>query len=484
MISANKTKTPLRFLLIEQDPVFVRQMQTDLSLEFGERCALQHVMNTKQASLILRSQQFDVILVDLSSLSGLDIALEGSISKICRLAKTSLIIAMSAENSVSMAVDAMGAGAHDCLTKPLSMKVFGDRITELGQRHGHAIHGHAITVTSHKNSDECTGFEGFVGSEAQMKTVYEQIVQMAPSSAPVFITGESGTGKELCAKALHQRGSRANKPFIAINCSVIPRELMESEIFGVARSACSGADKNRPGAVERAAGGVLFLDEISELELGLQAKLLRFLQTGTISRVGETISRNVNVRVVCATVKNPMKLIAERKFREDLFYHLHVLPINLPPLRQRSVDILPLAQSFLERYSAEEKKRFCGFSPETQKLMSIRDWPGNVRQLQNLIRRIVIMFDGTQVNAQMLNSAEVELQSPHNEIVLSSSAQVPIEPMWRQEQKIIETAIACHNGNISLAAAALEISPSTIYRKKQAWEQLQTNSASNNTFVA
>ncbi len=248
---------------------------------------------------------------------------------------------------------------------------------------------------------------------------------------------------------------------------------MESELFGVARGAFTGAHEDRKGAAELADGGTLFLDEIGEMDLSLQSKLLRFLQTGAVSRVGEASVRQVDVRVICATNRNPMQLIAEKKFREDLFYRLHVLPIHIPPLRQRPADILVLARHFLERYAREEHKVFAGFSPETANLMIAREWPGNVRQLQNLVRRLVVMFDGGEIRADMVAAADIELQGFAREAAAPASPRrQSILPMWQQEQRIIEDAIVSFGGNIALAAAALELSPSTIYRKRQAWAEM------------
>jgi two-component system repressor protein LuxO len=290
----------------------------------------------------------------------------------------------------------------------------------------------------------------------------------------VFITGESGSGKDVCAEALHERGPRANKRFVAINCAAIPRDLMESELFGVVRGAYTGAHEDRKGAAELADGGTLFLDEIGEMDLSLQSKLLRFLQTGALSRVGEAGIRQVDVRVICATNRNPMQLIAEKKFREDLFYRLHVLPIHLPPLRQRPADILVLARHFLELFAREEHKAFPGFAPETADLLVAREWPGNVRQLQNLVRRLVVMFDGGEITADMIAAADIEGQGFVRDDAAPAAKAHAVLPMWQQEQRIIEEAIQSFAGNIALAAAALELSPSTIYRKRQAWAEMAT----------
>jgi len=315
-------------------------------------------------------------------------------------------------------------------------------------------------------------FSGFVGASSQMQFVYEQIDRIAASAAPVFITGESGTGKDVCAEALHSRSARSGNRFVAINCAAIPRDLMESELFGAMRGAYTGSTEDRKGAVELASKGTLFLDEIGEMDLSLQSKLLRFLQTGTITRVGEASPRSVDVRVICATNRSPMQLIAERKFREDLFYRLHVLPIHLPPLRQRPADILALAQHFLGLYGREERKSFAGFSPEAANLLVSRDWPGNVRQLQNLVRRMVVMFDGGELDVERIEAADIEFRGMLRAPAAGEPKRPTVLPMWQQEQKIIEDAIVSLGGNIALAAAALEISPSTIYRKRQAWAEM------------
>ncbi len=466
MRSATGSDTGVNFLIVESDPSSMRLMKQCVEKEFANQLRLRQANSGKQGISLLREAPSDVILIDVKSIRDLHSCLEEGIARFCKLAGSALVLAISEGGSVSAAVAAMRAGAHDYLAKPVNENEFAGRISELGRRHGNA---RALMVAPSGNQPD---FEGFVGVSAQMRVIYEQIERVAASSAPVFITGESGTGKEVCAQAVHRRGPRAGKPFIAINCGAIPRDLMESEIFGVLRGAYTGAASDRPGAAETARGGVLFLDEIGELDLGLQAKLLRFLQTGTISRVGEAVTREVDVRVICATNRNPMQLIADKKFREDLFYRLHVLPIHLPPLRQRPADILPLAQNFLERYSREENKSFSSFSQETADLIVSREWPGNVRQLQNLIRRIVVMFEGSIVGSHMVAAADVEWRGMQIGQPTGVKPARCIRPMWRQEQLIIEEALARYEGNIAQAAAALQISPSTIYRKRQSWRQM------------
>ena len=457
-----------RLLLIDGDEQHARLVAETLAQSLGGvRIAV--AAGGKQAAELLRDSGFDIVLADLSSLRDLAERSDDAVARLVRLSDGALFVAVSDGASVSAAVGAMRAGAHDYVVKPVNGPAMAARIDELAQRHGK---GRSLGIESPAlgRSD----FAGFIGASSAMQFVYEQIGRIAASSAPVFITGESGTGKDVCAEALHATGPRFGKRMVAINCAAIPRDLMESELFGVARGAFTGAHEDRKGAAELADGGTLFLDEIGEMDLSLQSKLLRFLQTGTLSRVGESGMRHVDVRVICATNRNPMQLITERKFREDLFYRLHVLPIHLPPLRQRPTDIMVLARHFLARYAAEERKRFGGFAPEVASLLTSAEWPGNVRQLQNLIRRLVVMSDGGDITMPMLVAADIESRgvAAPAEPAPRPDRRPAILPMWQQEQRINEDAIASFGGNVSLAAAALEISPSTIYRKRQGWAEM------------
>lgn len=468
--SATAPDTP-RLLLIDRDPQAAEAMAARLAGSFAGAPEIVAANGGRDGSELLRAGAYDVVLVDLASLEDLAGQVEEAMSRLVRLAAGALVVALSDGASISSAVAAMRAGAHDYIARPISGPTFAGRIGELARRHGKS---RALPIETCA-SETVGGFAGFIGASSQMQFVFEQIERIAPSSAPVFITGESGAGKDVCAEALHQRGPRAGKRFVAINCAAIPRDLMESELFGVVRGAYTGAHEDRKGAAELADGGTLFLDEIGEMDLSLQSKLLRFLQTGAISRVGEGSTRQVDVRVICATNRNPMQMIADKTFREDLFYRLHVLPIHIPPLRQRPADVLVLARHFLERYAREERKRFDGFSTDCADLMIGREWPGNVRQLQNLVRRLVVMFDGGEITAQMLAAADIETVSLERQPVRPLPRRQAVLPLWQQEQRIIEEAIESFGGNIALAAAALELSPSTIYRKRQAWAEMAGN---------
>lgn len=460
-----------RLLLIDSDAEAAFQIGESLSQALLCTPVVTLAKSGREALDMLRANRFDIILADMPTLSDIAERDDEGMGRVVRHAEGALVVAMAGGASVTAAVGAMRAGAHDYVTKPVAGPTLATRIGELAQRHGRPRSLGLDTSLPQAMPD----FAGFVGASNAMQFIYEQIGRVATSSAPVFITGESGTGKDVCAEALHSQGPRSAKRFVAINCAAIPRDLMESELFGVARGAFTGAHEDRKGAAELADGGTLFLDEIGEMDLSLQSKLLRFLQTGTISRVGEANMRKVDVRVICATNRNPLQMITERKFREDLFYRLHVLPIHLPPLRQRPTDIMVLARHFLDRYAREEHKAFGGFSNDASQQLTAADWPGNVRQLQNLVRRIVVMFDGGEIDIGMLNAADIESQAfaPAEAPAPRAEGRRAILPMWQQEQKIIEDAIAAFGGNISMAAAALEISPSTIYRKRQGWAEMQ-----------
>ena len=323
--------------------------------------------------------------------------------------------------------------------------------------------------------------EGFVGASVTMQSVYRTIETAAPSRATIFITGESGTGKELCAEAIHRLSGRQRQQLVALNCAAIPKDLMESEIFGHVKGAYTGAVSERIGAAGRAHGGTLFMDEVCEMELELQSKLLRFLQTGCFQKVGSSVTEQVDVRIVCATNRDPLQEVAAGRFREDLYYRLHVIPLHLPPLRERGDDVLRIAEVFLQDFSREEGKRFLRFSEPARKALLSYPWPGNIRQLQNVIRQIVVLHDGTDVMFDMLPDA---LRSPKDargeplvasvtsgEISLPVMDKSPVRPLSEVERTAILHAIEVCHGNIPQASRLLEVSPSTLYRKLQGWQQ-------------
>lgn len=418
----------------------------------------------------IKDQLPDVVLLDLNlpDMNGMDILKAIQAQK---LPCTAVVI--TAYGSVDVAVDAMRYGAFDFIEKPFS----GKRLLVTLRN---ALNSRAMQrQIDQLSQDFRSHYHGFIGSSLAMQTVYRIIDSAAPSKATVFITGESGTGKEVCAEAIHRQSPRSDQPFIALNCAAIPRDLMESEIFGHVKGAFTGASVDRKGAAEQADGGTLFLDEICEMDIDQQAKLLRFIQTGKIQKVGGAGSKPVDLRFICATNRNPMEEVAAGRFREDLFYRLHVIPLHLPPLRERSGDVLLIAQQFLHAYSAEEHKDFMGLSPACQAIFTSYPWLGNIRELQNVMRNIVVLNHGKWVEADMLPEPLKSVQpqtdkllKPHDASAIDKkSAPDAILPLWQVEKAAIEHALSHCQDNIPNAAALLGVSPSTIYRKIQSWRK-------------
>lgn len=374
------------------------------------------------------------------------------------------VIFMTAHGSIDTAVEAMRHGAQDFLIKPCE----ADRLRV-------TVNNALRKANKLKNDGENQGgqgYQGFIGSSQTMQAVYRTIDSAASSKASIFITGESGTGKEVCAEAIHATSKRCDKPFIAINCAAIPKDLIESELFGHVKGAFTGAATDRQGAAELADGGTLFLDELCEMDLDLQTKLLRFIQTGTFQKVGSSKMKSVDVRFVCATNKDPWKEVQEGRFREDLYYRLYVIPLHLPPLRERGDDIIEIAYSLLGFMSKEEGKDFIRLAPEVVERFCRFEWPGNVRQLQNVLRNVVVLNNGREIDFAMLppplnlpSQNEISIMRPQSDTISVQD----IFPLWLTEKNAIEQAIKACDGNIPKAAGYLDVSPSTIYRKLQAW---------------
>jgi two-component system repressor protein LuxO len=468
MVCKRGSAEPVRVLIIEDDPTIRRLSAAALVAQQNSQIRVREAASIAEGIALVRDEAFAAAIISLDHA----IEITECIASLREAGLTGPMIVTSSTGSVAVAVEAVRAGAADFLVKPFQP-------AELAKRLANAMRMEsAHELPAGEPAQDFEGFEGFIGASGAMQAIYEQIERISPSKAPVFITGESGTGKEVAAEAIHARSDRASGPFIALNCSAIPKELMESEIFGHVKGAFTGAHEDRAGAAELAHGGTLFLDEICEMDLALQAKFLRFVQTGAVRRVGDTKQRNVNVRFACATNRDPMREVEIGNFREDLYYRLHVLPLHLPPLRERAGDIVRLASAFLARYVEEEGRAFKGFATEAKARIEEFSWPGNVRQLQNVIRRVVVLHDGEEVLAEMLslpNAGSPATHEPSRDTGPLPRIESPsIAPFWRQEQRIIEEALKAFGGNAQKAAAALEVAPSTIYRKLQGWARGKT----------
>ncbi len=378
------------------------------------------------------------------------------------------VIIITANGSINKAVEAMRAGAHEFLVKPFDEARFLNAV-------GNAIERSQLRRALPKAAGK--GVSGFIGSSEVMARIQAKINSVANSMATVFITGESGTGKELCALAVHGNSPRSKGPFIALNCGAIPHDLLESEVFGHVKGSFTGAISDRPGAATAADGGTLFLDEICEMAPALQTKLLRFLQTSTVLPVGATKPIKVNVRIVCATNRDPLDAVRRGQFREDLYYRLFVVPIHMPPLRDRGDDVIEIASNALARFAEEEGRRFDGLTPEVADLFRRLPWPGNVRQVLNVIRNVVVLNEGGPVTLQMLPEDMVRAIA-----AMTSLAQAPASPeadplidsllgrpLAEVERVIVTATLARYGGSVPKAARVLDLSPSTLYRKLEAW---------------
>jgi two-component system repressor protein LuxO len=480
-------------LMVEDDPASAMLYEQGLLPGFRN---ITKADTLKLARQRIGEHMFGLMILDVRLPDGNGLDLLREMAEEDRLVPT---IVLTGQGSVKTAVDAMHLGAMDFIVKPCSPKKLREACEATLARRQKATAAPATGSLEKPEPADTSqakrGPSGFLGESAAMKNVFALIEASARSDAPVFITGESGTGKELCASAIHNTGERRNGPFVAINCAAIPHELMESSIFGHRKGAFTGAISDHIGAAEEANGGTLFLDEICEMDLDLQAKLLRFIQTSSYRRVGDSKDRPTDIRFVCATNKDPLDFVQRGKFREDLYYRLHVVPIEMPPLRERASDMAMLASRFLKDYGMVENKKFKGFANDTMAIVQSYHWPGNVRQLENVVRNIVVLHDGDMVTPAMLprlpqapvvqpEVQQIPLASiPHQPAYVAPTA-IPVQatssanaqdilvrPLVELEMMAIDAAIEKFEGNITQAARILDISTSTIYRKQMAWEK-------------
>lgn len=466
-------------LLLVEDRLSIARCYTEFLSTEG--CTINHVSNGKQAIEFLKADNYTVVLLDLQ-LPDIDGYL---VLEHIRDHKLDCeVVVITAHGSYEVSKRVINMGASDYLEKPFS----ADRL-RITVRNAISRYSLSKDINRYRG-----GFSNFIGSSIVMQGVYRIIENAATSRAAVFITGESGTGKEVCAEALHQHSDRRDKPCVTLNCAAIPRDLMESEIFGHVKGAFTGAVATHEGAASQADGGTLFLDEIGEMDLALQSKFLRFIQTGQFKKVGSNKIETVDVRFVSATNRDPLQQIEAGTFRGDLYYRLNVIPIHMPPLRERGDDIIEIAQHFLIQYAEQEGKQFNRFSDRTRELLLKYPWPGNVRELLNILHNSVVLNDGEVITPEMLpinkKSVRSDLLPPDKqrgdedapaghhspESTTIDKPHVPqsisdIRPLWQVEMETIEAAIELCQGNVTQAAKLLEISPSTIYRKKPNWKR-------------
>ncbi|MGA9165676.1 MAG: PEP-CTERM-box response regulator transcription factor [Thiobacillus sp.] len=435
-----------KVLLVEDDPGLQKQMKWSLS-------DYELVVATDRDSAIaqLRRHEPPVVLLDLGLPPDVDGATEGlaTLQQILSLAPATKVIVVTGNLDRSNAVKAIHLGAYDFFQKPFDPDVLALMIAR-------ALHVHALEIENRLLAAKQQGsaLQGLITSSESMLKVCHTVEKVAPANVTVLLLGESGTGKEVLARGVHELSPRVGKRFVAINCAAIPDTLLESELFGYERGAFTGAAKQTVGRIEYANEGTLFLDEIGDLPMPLQAKFLRFLQERVIERLGGRGEIPVDVRVVCATHRDLAGMIKEGSFREDLYYRLSEITVKIPPLRDRPGDAVLLAQAFLERYARELGRHIRGFTADALGALEAHAWPGNVREMENMIKRATIMADGSQITAADLgfNNGHAEPQ-PLNLRQARENA----------ERQAISRALASCDGSIAQAAELLGITRPTLY---------------------
>jgi len=450
-----------KILVVDDKEMMRDSLQATLSRAGYE---VQATENALDALVRIKQQSFDVILTDLKmpKMNGLQF-----IDELKRLRTDAQVVMMTAFATIDTAVEAMRKGAYDYIQKPFDADEIILLLQRLLDHRQLQKENEAYQVNARDWQRGCE----LVGSSPAMASVMERIKRVARSSATVFIQGESGTGKELIAQAIHAQSPRANKPFLCVNCAALSSTLLESELFGHEKGAFTGADQMRKGRFELADGGTLLLDEISEMDLKLQAKLLRVLQEREYERVGSSLTRQVDVRIITTTNRELESWVQEGKFREDLYYRLNVVPVQVPPLRQRSGDdIESLCEYFLRRTSEREGMALKMLSRSALDLLKQYSWPGNVRELENIMERLCILTVAEVISVEAIQNW-VDLDIDQKRTPLAEKECVKIAEM---ERELIEKTLKKFDGHRQKTATALGIGVRTLGMKLKRWRTEQS----------
>ena len=430
-------------LLVEDD----LGLQKQLKWSFDDLEVV--IAGDREAALAaVRRYEPPVVTLDLGLPPDADGATEGlaTLEQILAVAPATKVIVVSGNQDRANAVKAVALGAYDFYQKPIEPEILRLIVNR-------ALHLHQLEAENRKlQTHPGAALQGVITGSAVMQKICRTVEKVAPVDATVLLLGDSGTGKELFARALHDLSPRASQRFVAINCAAIPENLLESELFGYEKGAFTGASKQTKGKLEYADRGTLLLDEVGDLPFALQAKLLRFLQERVVERLGGREGISVDVRVVCATHQNLGGLIEQGRFREDLFYRISEITINIPPLRERAGDPIFLARVFLERFGKQYGKTLKGFTPDAANAIEHHAWPGNVREMENRIKRAVIMVEGNRISAEDLELEVVESVSLNLRRARETA-----------ERDAITRAMAREGGNIAKAAVVLGVSRPTLY---------------------
>jgi DNA-binding NtrC family response regulator len=399
----------------------------------------------------LQSMLFDLDSVGEGARDGVDV-----LQEIRTIRDDIVLVAMTRSRDHNLPLRASQAGADEFVLAPVNYEELQTLLARAIEKRAHEMEGRRVVQQLESKSAFCS----LIGASAAMQKLYQTIQAVADSNTTVVLRGESGTGKELIASAIVQSGDRAGQPYICLNCSALPESLIESELFGYEKGAFTGADTARAGLIESAQDGTLFLDEITTLNPGLQSKLLRVLQERTVQRVGGRASKKIDFRLICATNDDLEDLVRKGRFREDLYYRINVVPITVPPLRDREGDVALLADHFLRNYCAASKKPLKAVQPEVLEILEEYPWPGNVRELENLVQRLVVMVSGPNITAEHLPQNLIRHSASGQEAILIPEEGVNFDSeMERIEIAYLTAALRRTGGKKSAAAGLMQIDP-------------------------
>jgi len=445
-----------RITVIDDEPLMRITVQDALTAEGYKVTAAE---TGEKGLTLLREKQADILITDLKlpDVDGIQI-----LKEVKTVSPETQVIMITAYGSIDSAVTAMKEGASDYLTKPFAM----DELLLIIKRILRMKQLEEENIFLREKVEERYGLEGLVGKSPQMLKIYDLIETVSQTDTTVLINGESGTGKELVANAIHLRSPRKNGPFIKVNCAALPETLLESELFGHEKGAFTGAIKQRNGRFEMADGGTLFLDEIGDISLAVQVKLLRVLQERQFERVGGNETLSVNVRLICATQRDLKEEIRKGSFREDLYYRLNVVPISLPPLRERREDILLLAEHFINKFSQKMGREITGLSEEAKTLLLKYAFPGNIRELENMLERAIALIKGSVIQAEDLPEEVCGQARPIQTICEKIQGSKPLtQAVHLFEQEYIQSVLEKTRGKKGQAAELLGISRKTLWEK-------------------
>jgi DNA-binding NtrC family response regulator len=456
-----------RILVIDDDQSMCELIRDHFQGQTGDaRCEVEWRLSGDEGLDLVRDNDFDVVIADinLESMNGLDLC-----RKLRENRPDTPVIMITAFGSMANAVAAIRAGAFDFINKPIELPALAQAV-ERAARHRALVD--KIRRLKRETAENAACKSSFIGESREMRRAYNLIRQVASTDTMVLLTGESGTGKELAARALHEQSCRAEMPFVAINCAAVPPQLLESELFGHAKGAFTDAKESRRGLFEQASGGTLLLDEIGEMPLDMQPKLLRVLQEKQLRAVGSNAVTPINARIVAATNRNLEEEVLRGRFREDLYYRLNVVQIQIPPLRARGKDVLLLARHFVLQFAERAQKSVTGLSDEAAQKLLHYDWPGNVRQLENSMERAVALTRSGQIEVEDLperircfDGSRAALTEVDSELVLS---------LDEVEKRHIQRALQAAKGNKTQTAKALGVDRRTLYRKLERFEAERT----------